>query len=235
VKKNAAPIGDKSSDSHRSKGIPDNAYSPPAATHRTWRGKRAFDILGALTIATVCSPFILAIFVGLMLTGGSAVFGHERIGKGGRRFTCYKFRTMVPDAEQALEDLIEAHPELREEWVLHHKLRDDPRVTRLGAFLRRTSLDELPQLWNVLRGDMSLVGPRPIVNDEIFRYGRAFRHYIAVKPGMTGLWQVAGRNDTGYERRVALDRMYAMRSCAGLDVRILFRTLSAVLERRGAY
>lgn len=217
------------------KTVPAEVFHAPAIEHKCWPGKRIFDVLGALAIATVLAPVILLILVTLMVTGGSPVFGHQRIGKNGRRFTCYKFRTMVPNAQAALDKLIQKDPELRAEWVQHHKLKNDPRVTRLGAILRRTSLDELPQLWNVVRGDMSLVGPRPIVEDEIFRYGRAFRHYLAMKPGITGLWQVTGRNDTHYGRRVALDRMYAMRSCPGLDVRILFRTLFVVLERRGAY
>lgn len=203
--------------------------------HRPWPGKRVFDILGAIGIAVLISPLLAFIAISLAIGKGPIIFGHRRIGKNGEFFTCYKFRTMVPNAEQVLEKLFKAKPELRTEWLLDHKLRDDPRVTRLGAFLRKTSLDELPQLWNVLRGDMSLVGPRPIVKDEIFRYGRAFRHYVAVKPGMTGLWQVKGRNDTSYFRRVALDRMYAMKSCVILDIGILFKTFSVVVARRGAY
>jgi lipopolysaccharide/colanic/teichoic acid biosynthesis glycosyltransferase len=220
---------------HLAKDASREAYNPPAIEHKCWYGKRAFDVVGAIAIAAVFSPVVLVIFASLMVTGGSPVFGHQRIGKNGKRFICYKFRTMVPDAEEALDRLIRQDSELRAEWVQHHKLKVDPRVTRLGAILRRTSLDELPQLWNVIRGDMSLVGPRPIVEEEIFRYGRAFRHYLALRPGITGLWQVTGRNDVDYVRRVALDRMYAMRSCAGLDVRILFRTLLVVIERRGAY
>jgi undecaprenyl-phosphate galactose phosphotransferase len=142
---------------------------------------------------------------------------------------------MVPNAEQVLDELFAKSPELREEWVLHHKLRDDPRITLVGYFLRKTSLDELPQLWNVLKGEMSLVGPRPIVQEEIFKYGRAFRHYMAVKPGITGLWQVSGRNDITYRRRVAMDRAYAMKSCFLLDLRILLRTAKVVVGQRGAY
>jgi lipopolysaccharide/colanic/teichoic acid biosynthesis glycosyltransferase len=142
---------------------------------------------------------------------------------------------MVPDADRVLEDLFEATPELRVEWILEQKLREDPRITRIGKFLRKTSLDELPQLWNVLKGEMSLVGPRPIVQEEIFHYGHAFRHYLAVKPGITGLWQISGRNDTGYRRRVALDRTYAMRSSFGLDMRILLQTVIVVVKQHGAY
>jgi len=210
------------------------AFQVPA-THRQWPGKRVFDIVGALALFVVFSPLILCVAVWLWVTGGPILFGHQRIGKGGRPFNCYKFRTMVPNADQVLERLFEREPDLRIEWVLNHKLKDDPRVTRLGEFLRKTSLDELPQLWNVLRGEMSLVGPRPIVKDEIFRYGHAIRHYLAVKPGITGLWQVSGRNDTTYGRRVAMDRLYAMNMCVGLDTRILFRTMVVVCKRSGAY
>jgi len=210
------------------------AFHPPA-THRQWPGKRLFDVVGAIALIIAFSPLILFLAVWLWITGGPILFGHQRIGKGGKPFKCYKFRTMVPDADRALEQLFEGEPGLRIEWVLNHKLKDDPRVTRLGEFLRKTSLDELPQLWNVLRGEMSLVGPRPIVKDEIFRYGHAIRHYQAVKPGLTGLWQVSGRNDTTYERRVAMDRLYAMNMCIGLDARILFRTLIVVCKCSGAY
>jgi exopolysaccharide production protein ExoY len=207
--------------------------TPPV--HVPWRGKRALDVIGALVLAVVFSPIIIGVTVWLSLTGGPVLFCHRRIGKDGKRFMCYKFRTMVPNAERALEDLFERWPDLRTEWLLHHKLRDDPRITLVGSFLRKTSLDELPQLWNVFRGEMSLVGPRPIVQEEIFKYGRAIRHYLAVKPGITGLWQVSGRNDIGYCRRVAMDRAYAMRSCLVLDLRILLRTVMVVLGQRGAY
>jgi undecaprenyl-phosphate galactose phosphotransferase len=203
--------------------------------HKTWTGKRALDIVGTICLAVVASPIIAVVTIWLWLTDGPILFGHRRIGQNGKQFTCYKFRTMVPNAEQVLEQLFEREPDLRVEWLLDHKLRNDPRVTSIGKFLRQTSLDELPQLWNVLKGEMSLVGPRPIVRDEIFRYGRAIRHYLALKPGVTGLWQVSGRNDTGYQRRVALDRAYAMRSSLRLDISILCRTILIVLGRRGAY
>jgi exopolysaccharide production protein ExoY len=206
-----------------------------APLHRQWRGKRILDILGTLFLGILFSPIIVFVTIWLFVTRGPILFGHTRIGQGGNRFTCYKFRTMVPDAERELEKLFKRAPELHAEWVLHHKLKDDPRITRIGWFLRRTSLDELPQLWNVLKGDMSLVGPRPIVQEEIFRYGRAIRHYMAVKPGITGLWQVSGRNDIGYCRRVALDRAYAMRSSLRLDLWILMQTVPVIAGQRGAY
>lgn len=200
-----------------------------------WRGKRALDIFGVLILSVVFAPVILAVTAWLTATGGPVLFRHTRIGQGGKNFTCYKFRTMVANASEVLEELFERQPDLRAEWILHHKLKDDPRVTTIGKLLRSTSLDELPQLWNVLKGDMSLVGPRPIVQEEIFKYGRAIRHYLAVRPGLTGLWQVSGRNDVDYDRRVVMDRIYAMRSCFLLDVRILLRTVLVVTGRRGAY
>jgi lipopolysaccharide/colanic/teichoic acid biosynthesis glycosyltransferase len=142
---------------------------------------------------------------------------------------------MVPNADQVLRDLLEVHPELRLEWVHDHKLRKDPRVTSIGRFLRRTSLDELPQLWNVIRGEMSLVGPRPIVREELLRYGRNVRDYLAAKPGITGLWQVMGRNNTDYRKRVVLDTYYVRNHSIALDLYILLKTTLVVLGGKGAY
>lgn len=142
---------------------------------------------------------------------------------------------MVKDADEVLKEYLEKHPELREEWERDQKLRSDPRVTRIGRILRQTSLDELPQLWNVLRGEMSLVGPRPIVQDEVIKYGEKFALYIKVKPGMTGLWQVSGRNDTTYQERVNLDTYYIRNWSLWLDLYILARTAWVVLTRKGAY
>jgi exopolysaccharide production protein ExoY len=167
--------------------------------------------------------------------GGPAVFAHRRLGRDGRHFRCLKFRSMAVDAEQRLADLLARDPVARAEWEKDHKLRNDPRVTKLGAFLRKSSLDELPQLINVLRGEMSLVGPRPIVDAEAIKYGRRFRFYASVKPGITGLWQVSGRNDTTYRTRVAMDCIYAARRNIGMDFGILFATVPAVLLRRGSY
>ncbi len=150
-------------------------------------------------------------------------------------FRCLKFRTMVPNAEQVLRDLLRAHPELRDEWTENHKLRYDPRVTPIGRFLRRTSLDELPQLWNVLRGEMSLVGPRPIVRAELLRYGRQASMYLAVRPGLTGLWQVKGRSDTTYRRRVAMDKYYVRSRSLWMDLYIVAVTAVVILKRAGAY
>ena len=197
--------------------------------------KRAVDISGALLIAAVFSPLIIPVILTLWRQGGPIIYKHRRVGRGGRVFECLKFRTMVPNADQVLRELLEAHPELKREWVRDHKLRNDPRVTPIGRFLRRTSLDELPQLWNVLRGEMSLVGPRPIVREELLRYGRNVRDYLAVNPGITGLWQVMGRNDTDYRRRVVLDTYYVRNQNVILDLYILFKTTLVVLGRTGAY
>ena len=166
--------------------------------------------------------------------GGPVIFAHRRIGRNGKPFLCYKFRSMRVDAEARLAEVLAADPEAREEWARDHKLRRDPRVTPLGDFLRRSSLDELPQFFNVLRGDMSLVGPRPIVEAERIKYGRRFQHYCAVRPGITGLWQISGRNDVSYRTRVALDTCYAQRKSLGLDLYILVMTLPSVLRARGS-
>jgi exopolysaccharide production protein ExoY len=197
--------------------------------------KRAIDIFGALLIAIALSPPLVTACIALWLQGGPVIYKHRRIGRGGKTFECLKFRTMQPNADQALRDLLEQNPELKLEWVRDHKLRNDPRVTPIGRFLRHTSLDELPQLWNVLRGEMSLVGPRPIVREELLRYGRKVQDYLAIKPGITGLWQVMGRNDTNYRRRVVLDTYYARNQNLLLDVYILVKTTGVVLGRTGAY
>lgn len=197
--------------------------------------KRTLDILGALALGLIFSPLMLVIVVLTRREGGSVIYKHRRVGLNGKMFGCLKFRTMVPNADQVLRELLESDPALKAEWVRDHKLRNDPRITRLGRFLRRTSLDELPQIWNVLRGEMSLVGPRPVVREELLRYGRSVRVYLSTKPGITGLWQVTGRNDTDYRRRVALDAYYARNQNLLLDMYILFKTTGVVLGGSGAY
>ena len=192
-------------------------------------------MIGAVVLGVVFSPLILVIVLLMRKGDGSVIYRHRRVGRGGRMFSCLKFRTMIPDADQVLRDLLESDPALRAEWVRDHKLRHDPRVTRLGRFLRRTSLDELPQLVNVLRGEMSLVGPRPVVREELLRYGRNVGTYLAVKPGITGLWQVTGRNDTDYRRRVVLDTYYVRNQNLLLDLYILAKTTGVVLGGSGAY
>jgi Undecaprenyl-phosphate galactose phosphotransferase WbaP len=197
--------------------------------------KRAFDIIGASAAIIVFSPLIAVIVVCAYVSSGSALFKHRRVGRGGRVFSCLKFRTMVPNADQVLQNLLNSNREIKEEWLRDHKLRDDPRVTRLGRFLRRTSLDELPQLWNVLRGEMSLVGPRPVVPDELQRYGNKVSTFLSTRPGITGLWQISGRNDIDYRRRVALDVCYVRSRSISLDLYILVMTLPVVFARSGAY
>ncbi|HUO20940.1 MAG TPA: sugar transferase [Caulobacteraceae bacterium] len=197
---------------------------------------RILDILIAATALVFFAPFGLLIALGIKICdGGPVFFGHSRIGYCGRAFRCWKFRSMFTDADARLRELLINDPVARSEWELDHKLRRDPRVTAIGAILRKTSLDELPQLYNVLRGEMSLIGPRPIVNAEIIRYGRWFQYYCAVKPGLSGLWQVSGRNDVSYRRRVAMDVAYARSQSPRLYVRILVATIPAVLMRKGSY
>jgi exopolysaccharide production protein ExoY len=197
--------------------------------------KRAFDVIGAILLGIIFAPMILAIGVLLRREGGPIIFRHRRVGREGKAFDCLKFRSMVPDADRVLRELLEGHPELRAEWLRDHKLRVDPRITSVGRFLRRTSLDELPQLWNVIRGEMSLVGPRPVVREELLRYGRCACIYLSARPGVTGLWQVTGRNNTDYRRRVVLDVYYVRRQNLLLDLYILLKTTRVVLGGSGAY
>lgn len=197
--------------------------------------KRAFDLAVCSVGLVLVAPLMLLIAGLLALEGGPILFAHRRIGRGGRPFYCYKFRTMVPNAQELLADLLARDPVARAEWERDRKLRNDPRVTRLGYWLRRFSFDELPQLFNILRGDMSFVGPRPVVAAELERYGPARMYYEMVRPGLTGLWQISGRNDVDYERRVALDTWYVRNWTLWYDIVILFRTLVVVPARIGAY
>lgn len=197
--------------------------------------KRALDILGTFLLAVLFSPLIATVFVVAGLNGQSPLFRHRRVGRDGVMFECLKFRTMVPDAEAVLAKILADNAELRAEWVRDHKLANDPRVTKLGKFLRSTSLDELPQLWNVLKGEMSLVGPRPITREELLRYGRNAVVYMLVRPGVTGLWQVSGRNNVEYRKRVAMDVCYVRNQSVLLDIWILLKTVVVVVTRHGAY
>jgi len=213
-------------------------FSPAAPLPAELRGaytKRIFDVVGALLLGIALSPFIIAICIMIRLEGRPILFWHKRIGRNGKAFLCLKFRTMDPDAEETLRELLKANPALRDEWTENHKLRNDPRITATGRFLRQSSLDELPQLWNILRGEMSLVGPRPIVRAELLRYGREVATYLAVRPGLTGLWQVKGRSDTTYRRRVAMDKYYVRNWSVLLDLQIVLATVGVVLKRAGAY
>ncbi|MEH6743988.1 sugar transferase [Hyphomonas sp.] len=197
--------------------------------------KRAFDVLVASCILVFTAPLILTIAIFIRLQdGGPAIFKQMRQGKNGTPFPCYKLRSMVPDAGERLQQLLATDPEARREWAETQKLSRDPRITSLGQFIRKSSIDELPQLLNVIRGDMSLVGPRPIVESEISKYGEHYKHYCAVRPGLTGLWQVRGRSDTSYETRVAMDVEYARTRTFLTDVKILLLTLPAVVNSKGA-
>jgi lipopolysaccharide/colanic/teichoic acid biosynthesis glycosyltransferase len=197
---------------------------------------RVTDVALALLLIVATLPVMLGIALAVKLQdGGPVLFGHMRIGYGGRCFRCWKFRSMVVDADVRLSTLLASDEAAQVEWTADHKLRRDPRVTALGRRLRVTSLDELPQLFNVVTGEMSLVGPRPIVAAEAARYGRWFSRYCAVKPGLTGLWQISGRNDVDYRTRVALDVLYARRRSFALYFWILAGTIPAVLMRRGSY
>jgi len=197
--------------------------------------KRFVDFFGSIFLILLLSPFLLIVAAMVRRSGSPIIFSQLRVGRNGRLFRCLKFRTMVPNAEAVLSDLLASNPEMKAEWELDHKLRNDPRITAIGGFLRKTSLDELPQLFNVLKGDMSLIGPRPIVTSELAKYRRSIRWYNAVRPGMTGLWQVSGRNDTDYNRRVALDAYYVRNQSFMMDVSILVKTVRVVLFRHGAY
>jgi exopolysaccharide production protein ExoY len=190
---------------------------------------------GAAVLMVLLAPLMLAIAWCIWREDGAPVlFAHWRVGQKGRLFRCLKFRTMVRRADLVLAEVFEKDPRTKEEWERDHKLRNDPRVLRIGQLLRQTSLDELPQLLNVLRGEMHLVGPRPVVVQEIPRYGDKKRHYFAVKPGMTGLWQVSGRNNLTYAQRVALDARYVETRTVWMDLRILARTVSVLITRDGA-
>jgi Undecaprenyl-phosphate galactose phosphotransferase WbaP len=205
--------------------------SAPAAK----AAKRLSDMVLALALACATLPVALATAVVIAFDGGRVLYAQERIGRGGRTFRCLKFRTMVPDAEARLARLLAEDPEARAEWERDRKLRNDPRITRIGRFLRGTAIDELPQLLNVLRGEMSFVGPRPVTRSELPLYGDEVSAYLDVRPGLTGLWQASGRNDLSYARRVALDAWYVRNWSAWLDLVVLLKTMPAVLARRGAY
>ncbi|MDE2412540.1 MAG: sugar transferase [Sphingomonadales bacterium] len=197
--------------------------------------QRLADVVCALVLIVVLAPVLVVVALLVLVTDpGPVLFTHWRLGRDGRPFGCLKFRTMRTDAEAILPQLLIADPALREEWERDHKLAVDPRVTPLGRFLRLSSLDELPQLFNLLRGDMTLVGPRPIVATELHHYGRYAAHYFSVRPGLTGLWQVSGRSSTTYRRRVAADVYYVRSKSWLLDTRILLCTLPAVLAAEGS-
>jgi exopolysaccharide production protein ExoY len=212
----------------------DNDVYEKTAHHRSHL-KRALDIILAATALIFLIPLLLflalAIFV---MLGRPVIFSHSRLGLGGKPFRCLKFRTMVRDAESRLARHLAENPEAAREWAVQYKLKDDPRITPFGHFLRRTSFDELPQLINILVGDMSVVGPRPIVAAELARYGDRAGQLLSVRPGLTGLWQVSGRNNLSYEMQVALDIQYIQNWSFAGDLKIIAQTIPAVLTQRGA-
>lgn len=197
--------------------------------------KRIFDVIFASSFLFLAFPAMFFIALVLFSTDrGPIFFGHERIGHNGKRFRCLKFRTMVTNSQEVLARHLEMFPQARAEWDASQKLRDDPRITPIGRFLRITSLDELPQLINVIRGEMSLVGPRPIVQDEVVRYAGEIVAYAATRPGITGLWQVSGRSDVDYDQRVRLDSQYVREWSFTGDIVILARTVKVVVARTGS-
>jgi len=196
-------------------------------------GKRVTDIVLALLLLPVLVPVIAILYLITRRDGGPGFFGHRRVGKDGKVFKCWKIRTMVVGAEQKLQEHLRANPEAAAEWARDYKLENDPRITRIGDFLRRSSLDELPQIWNVLKGEMSFVGPRPIIRTEMHKYAGYQWAYLAVRPGVTGVWQVSGRNDVDYDQRVAMDVDYMSQAGLLFDLGVVVKTAGAVLKRTG--
>lgn len=198
--------------------------------------KMLFDMFTTVLLVVLFAPLLFILYmVVFFATKGNPVFKHVRIGEGGKAFNVYKFRTMHSNAEALLEVLLQDNESIREEWERDHKLKEDPRVTKIGHFLRKTSLDELPQLINVMRGEMSLVGPRPITEEEVKRYGDCFHYFMAVKPGITGLWQISGRSDIDYNERVEMDTWYVKNWSIEQDLIILLKTVFVVLSKKGSY
>lgn len=200
--------------------------------------KRLLDIVVASALLVLVLPIFALLSVIIARDGGPVFFAHRRIGRGGKEFGCIKFRSMHPNANDLLKDFLKNNHIARVEWENNQKLRNDPRITKFGHMLRSSSIDELPQLFNVLRGDMSLVGPRPIIAQELndfYKKQGADKYYLAVRPGITGLWQVSGRCETTYDERIALDTAYVRAPSLRTDLAILARTVSVVLLRNGAY
>jgi lipopolysaccharide/colanic/teichoic acid biosynthesis glycosyltransferase len=197
--------------------------------------KRVFDFCFAVFLLPLLAPFMALIAILIKLDSkGPVLFHSKRVGKGGVRFSCLKFRTMVVNAENILPEILK-DLQVRREWKENIKLKNDPRITRIGSYLRKFSLDELPQIFNVLRGDMSFVGPRPILEEETAKYGRDLEYYQSIRPGITGLWQINGRNNSDYSHRIKLMKKYVLEKTLTMDLEIILKTLPAVLSRKGAY
>ena len=197
------------------------------------RWKRVFDLAIAVPLLVLLAPLMAVLLALVALDGANPLFGHERIGRDGRKFRCLKIRTMVADSAERLARLLAEDPAAAAAWAENQKLDNDPRITPIGNFLRKTSLDELPQLWNVVRGDMSLVGPRPVVEDELLRYGARSTVYKSLSPGLTGPWQVSARNLVSYEERVRMDTSYARYHSLLGDLRLVLMTVVTVFQRTG--
>jgi exopolysaccharide production protein ExoY len=209
-----------------------------AERHRPIGGlcKRGFDVVVAAIGLVALSPLLLMLALLVKLSDGGRIFyGHRRVGRDGNSFLCLKFRTMAENGDEILAAYLERNPQLRQEWLATRKLQNDPRITPVGSVLRKLSLDELPQLINILRGEMSFVGPRPVVEDELELYGAAVECYLKSRPGLTGLWQISGRNDVSYSARVAFDRHYVENWSFAFDLVIIVKTFPAVLSSRGSY
>lgn len=199
--------------------------------------KRTFDIFFSLAALILGAPIFFFVALAVRLSSkGKIIYSHERIGRGGKPFRCYKFRSMYPDADARLKSILNSDPEKKHEWETSRKLKNDPRVTPVGAFIRKTSLDEIPQFWNVLMGDLSIVGPRPVVRAEVDKFmGQDASKILSVRPGLTGIWQVSGRSNTSYKARIEMDKRYIDTQSLLLDIKLIRDTLPAILLRRGAY
>ena len=197
---------------------------------------RALDLTVAVIALIITAPLMVVAAVLIAAEGkGPILFAHARIGKDGAAFKVLKFRSMCVDGDVVLAEFLKGNEDARAEWNKDHKLRNDPRVSRLGSILRKSSVDELPQLINVIKGEMSIVGPRPITREEVEKYGALFTSYCSVRPGLTGIWQVSGRNDISYQRRVEMDALYARKKSVLLDIKLIIATIPALLSRRGSY
>lgn len=203
------------------------------AHHYDAYAKRALDLLLAVMLLPLLLPVIAALALAVRRDGGPAFYGHVRVGRNGKAFRCWKVRTMVVNADQRLRELLDRDPEVAAIWYREFKLDKDPRITAFGRFLRKSSLDELPQLWNVIVGEMSFVGPRPVISAEIEKYGKHSPSYYACLPGITGLWQVSGRNDLSYDERVQLDVQYSRKKSFLMDTKILLMTVKSVIGGTG--
>ena len=198
--------------------------------------KRIFDFLLALSAIIILSPLLICVAIAVRLSdGGSAFFGHTRIGFSGKTFKCWKFRSMIPNSDAVFKEYLVQNPDAAEEWRQNQKIQNDPRVTRLGYFLRKYSIDELPQLFNILVGDMSFVGPRPIQRSEYEKYGFSLRHYLSTRPGLTGLWQISGRSNSTYQKRVVFDRYYVTHWGMLTDIALIIKTVPVAVTGSGSY